>query len=302
MLRRSPALRATDPFRVLNLPRTSTKSQVKEKYRQLARTYHPDSPTGDTRRMEEINKAYNTLIKEGGYDKMHLSSKAPAASPPRPASPAPPQRGAYASPARPNQTAEKVSQLDAETERVTPEGKFTYQNKESGEWITLDAPLTRPNQPRYNTYQQFKRENDLQADLRKKQAEAQKRENDRHWVSKKFDGFSDSLPSKSPPAILFTLVCYVSACFYGYVRLNAYYAKSDSKKAFYKVVREQRGEDMEEAYPHFKDEMHALATVAAAAYLAAALSKTDADPIRPPSPDPLIARPPATHFALHGGA
>lgn len=76
-----------DPFKVLGLTRTATKAEVKAKYRELARAHHPDtSPNGDSRRMEEVNHAYKLLMKEGGYERLHLRTgmSDPASRGPRP--------------------------------------------------------------------------------------------------------------------------------------------------------------------------------------------------------------------------
>lgn len=46
----------------LGLPTLVTRREIKERYRQLARRYHPDRDAGDAVRMEEINRAYETLM------------------------------------------------------------------------------------------------------------------------------------------------------------------------------------------------------------------------------------------------
>lgn len=61
-----------DPFKVLGLTRTATKAEVKMKYRELARVFHPDAEAGDSAKMEEVNHAYKVLLKEGGYERLHL--------------------------------------------------------------------------------------------------------------------------------------------------------------------------------------------------------------------------------------
>ncbi len=45
---------------ILGLPTLITKQDIKDRYIQLARRYHPDIG-GDSRRMEEINRAYELL-------------------------------------------------------------------------------------------------------------------------------------------------------------------------------------------------------------------------------------------------
>jgi len=46
---------------VLDLPTLITREDIKKRYRQLARTHHPDR-TGTTEKMEEINAAYDLLM------------------------------------------------------------------------------------------------------------------------------------------------------------------------------------------------------------------------------------------------
>jgi len=40
-----------------------TEIKLKQKYRKLAQIYHPDKETGDIQKMQEINEAYNKLLK-----------------------------------------------------------------------------------------------------------------------------------------------------------------------------------------------------------------------------------------------
>ena len=47
---------------VLGLPSLVTRHEIKERYRQLARRYHPDRDKGDADKMEEINRAYEALM------------------------------------------------------------------------------------------------------------------------------------------------------------------------------------------------------------------------------------------------
>jgi DnaJ-class molecular chaperone len=46
----------------LGLPSLVTRQEIKKRYRQLARRYHPDRNKGDAAKMEEINHAYETLM------------------------------------------------------------------------------------------------------------------------------------------------------------------------------------------------------------------------------------------------
>ena len=47
---------------VLGLPQRITRQEIKERYRHLARTFHPDRNPEDGRKMEEINAAYTLLM------------------------------------------------------------------------------------------------------------------------------------------------------------------------------------------------------------------------------------------------
>ncbi len=47
---------------ILSLPKLITQADIKKQYRFLARKYHPDRG-GDARKMEEINHAYQLLMK-----------------------------------------------------------------------------------------------------------------------------------------------------------------------------------------------------------------------------------------------
>lgn len=55
---------APDPewAKVLGLPKTATKDQIKSKYRTLAKVHHPDAG-GDPKKFAEITKAYEEAIR-----------------------------------------------------------------------------------------------------------------------------------------------------------------------------------------------------------------------------------------------
>lgn len=60
----------TDPYVVLGVSRTASDEEIKKKYRELARKYHPDNyannPLADLaqEKMKEINEAYDAITKE----------------------------------------------------------------------------------------------------------------------------------------------------------------------------------------------------------------------------------------------
>lgn len=53
-----------DAYAILGLPETATIDQVKERYRALARLYHPDLPTGYAEAMRLLNRAHERVMKE----------------------------------------------------------------------------------------------------------------------------------------------------------------------------------------------------------------------------------------------
>lgn len=50
-----------DPFDILNIPSTATKSEVKKAYHKLSIIYHPDKETGDEKTFVKLTKAYKAL-------------------------------------------------------------------------------------------------------------------------------------------------------------------------------------------------------------------------------------------------
>ena len=46
---------------ILGLPGMITRDDLKKRYRELARRYHPDRVNGDSLEMEKINRAYELL-------------------------------------------------------------------------------------------------------------------------------------------------------------------------------------------------------------------------------------------------
>ena len=58
------ALKGANPLTALGLPSTATMEDIKARYRELAKIYHPDKPNGDEEKFKVISKAYNYIKKE----------------------------------------------------------------------------------------------------------------------------------------------------------------------------------------------------------------------------------------------
>nr|BAN40432.1 hypothetical protein, conserved [Entamoeba invadens]BAN40910.1 hypothetical protein, conserved [Entamoeba invadens]BAN41423.1 hypothetical protein, conserved [Entamoeba invadens]BAN41436.1 hypothetical protein, conserved [Entamoeba invadens]BAN41481.1 hypothetical protein, conserved [Entamoeba invadens] len=52
---------ARNYYEILGVTKTATASELKKAYRSLSLKYHPDKPSGDKKKYEEINKAYEVL-------------------------------------------------------------------------------------------------------------------------------------------------------------------------------------------------------------------------------------------------
>ncbi|HEX7733688.1 MAG TPA: J domain-containing protein [Ktedonobacteraceae bacterium] len=58
-----PALQRQQALAVLGLPANATMPQIKQRYRKLAKRYHPDLG-GDPRQMQRLTAAYEYLMKD----------------------------------------------------------------------------------------------------------------------------------------------------------------------------------------------------------------------------------------------
>lgn len=53
-------------FELLGVRRTDSVNEIKTKFRSLAREHHPDKPSGDHRKMQELNRAYEIVMRMKG--------------------------------------------------------------------------------------------------------------------------------------------------------------------------------------------------------------------------------------------
>lgn len=58
-----PVMPLADAYAVMGLPQTASMDQVKERYRVLARLFHPDAPGGYKEAMVLLNNAYEQIMK-----------------------------------------------------------------------------------------------------------------------------------------------------------------------------------------------------------------------------------------------
>ena len=57
---------AVDPYAILGLPPSASLEEVKRRYKQLSRIYHPDKEGGYEEAMKLLNNAYEQIIKGKG--------------------------------------------------------------------------------------------------------------------------------------------------------------------------------------------------------------------------------------------
>ena len=58
------AARATDPYTILGLPHSASLDEVKSRYRELSKIFHPDKQGGYEGAMKLLNNAYEQIEKE----------------------------------------------------------------------------------------------------------------------------------------------------------------------------------------------------------------------------------------------
>ena len=103
-----------DPYVVLGVPRTASRSEIARAYRALARLYHPDAGAPASERMIRINEAWHVLSdpnRRAKWDRLHTVVEPapwrmpdPTEAPSRRSSPTPPP-----APPRPMETPQRVA-------------------------------------------------------------------------------------------------------------------------------------------------------------------------------------------------
>nr|CCD17689.1 chaperone protein DNAj, putative [Trypanosoma congolense IL3000] len=302
----SRRLLSGDPFLVLGLARSATKPEIKARYRELARLHHPDSGTGDSLKMEEINKAYNFLLKEGGYERLHLRSGGHrVGSSAKWASPISgeqrQQTNDSSAPALSEEECQRLSALDPSTERVTPTGKYMYQSRDDGRWVELDRPLVRAEQPRYAS---FAAKMDVSAELRRRSLDLEKEDNAKTMFQRGIDRLSDSgdLPSRNSAVLWLYLLLALVSFYFMYQRTFSWGKHHNNRTAFYSSL-EGRRQDLMDAYESNREIVEVSVIAAAIVFLAASQGKVEADPVVPVRPGMHFRQvePPKQHFNVVSG-
>jgi hypothetical protein len=291
-MKRTMVALAKDPFKVLGLTRTATKSEVKTRYRELAMQYHPDSSHGDAAKMEQINRAYNLLIKEGAFERLHLSEQP---SPARPSKhPAP-----FSETSSDPLDCATVGALDIDSERVNAEGKFMYQNRDSGQWVTLDKPLVRGNQPRYRS---FGNSPTLTEDLRSHVTEKEKHMNSKSYVDRVIDRFADgeNLPTRNRVGLLLALCLLFLTIRSTYMNSNSYLKHVIFRMKHYIKVDDDLAK-LDALYFENKEAVDTIVAAAALVVLTAASKKELSDPLIVGDGEQYYrhSRPHMKHFEVH---
>lgn len=327
-----------DPFRVLGLPRTCSKVDIKQRYRELARAFHPDSESGDSAKMERVNQAYKILMKEGGYERLHLAT---STSRPRtngrntfdnqassqPVSPSPfsadhqtvehemdteakatgwtPSGGsascAWGTQSLCDEDAERLGALDVSTERRTPKGTFMYQSRDDLSWVELNAPLYGSQHTRYSSFGHMA---DLEQELRRRSMEAERVKNERSAFDRVVNRLANSgdLPTYNKRFLRF-YACLL--CFLFYLTWKRGVARKEhhrQRTQFYHDIDRDR-EAILSSYARTKDEVECMVVSAAAILLAASAHKNSEDGVPESGQEKYYStvRPPPEHFNVHAG-
>ena len=274
---------AFDPFAVLGLSTASTKDEVKTRFRELAKKHHPDSGTNaDAARMEEINRAYNALIKEGMVEQLRNEEQQQSAR----------AREAAAA-AGCDDDAATAATLDPTSERISDDGAhFMYLSRETGRWVRRSSPLTKPRQPRYGTFQHDTQAGvDLHDEIRKRQMASQRAEEELTKAQRSVRAHDFALPFNRVPLAILAMGIYGWGFYLLYRRVVDKALVVGDKRVFYYDKLRHR-EMIEEAYNAFQAECNVAAEAAALVFLAAAMKTVPEEPEQAATPSEVAMRPP----------
>lgn len=291
---------AFDPFATLGVvPATATRESVKQRYRELAMKYHPDSGTSaDADKMEAINRAYNMLVKEGMVDQVRASSTGGGSSGTNDAG----DGSNVEFDEQFEEDPEVVAKLDPGTERISEDGShFLYLNRETNVWVRRRRPLTKPRQPRYSTFASHKQDPvdhvDLHDDIRRRSLSLQVTEENRTKHQKFIRHFREMIPFDHPVFVFIAMLVYIYTFYLLWHRIMDKKYLFDDKREFYFDKRTQR-QMIAEAFETFEPESLLAADAAMLVFAAAALKTRPDDPVVPPTPSEATAKVPYYYYHL----
>lgn len=251
--------------------------------------------------MEEINRAYNLLMKEGMYEQLHVSRLGAAHSGmPR----TPDEFDKWSEHARDGIASDEIGLLDPDTERQTPDGRFMYQHRNTAEWHIVDRPIARPDKPRYQSFGDTtiaaKYRADLQEEIRNMSDTAAREDGEEKDLrrSSSYRQFlknnEDSIPVKmrGPMAFFFFMGLFALCC---YLVINRGLNKRrvfEGRREYWNEIKQHK-QYTDAMYKEFKPELDVCGAAAALVFLAAARKVAPDAPLVKATPSDLTSRPPA---------
>ncbi len=197
----------------------------------------------------------------------------------------------------------RMSGLDPETERLTPDGKFMYQNRDSGEWMSMDQPLIRTERRNYGSF--AKRQTDeIYQEIRDMMEKADEKHRSRTAADRMRDRFADggNLPSQDVRILCAMLLLLLGAIYLAFKRTFSYPTHQRSKRSWYGELRDNKL-SFDELYDEIKPDLDLSVVAATLVFLAATRKKSLDDPIVKPVPEAFYNAtvPPRSHFAITPG-
>ena len=73
-------MKTLDPWDIIRVPKTTSKENLKKVYKQLAKRFHPDKPTGDKKKFMILNWSYREIkayiaSRDSSFDTLKAASK-----------------------------------------------------------------------------------------------------------------------------------------------------------------------------------------------------------------------------------